>query len=110
MNLTLDEMWNRCLAMWRWIVAQIEAGSDLQVTTLKTEWLKANDPDAMLSSECYFCQWVCEHPSLMTCSGCPGTLVDPQFDCTDPDYHWREHPQRFLVTLEELNIKRKAAP
>ena len=100
--MTLEKTWQKCLKMWRWIVKEWKEGRNLDIDTLKEQWLQKNDFGASLLSDCYFCNY--DHDG---CNKCPGRLVLPSFNCWDDKYNFKRHPDKFLQKLEQLNKKRK---
>ena len=105
-KMTLDEAWDKCLKMWRWVVKQTKEDDTLVVRELKRDWLKVNDPDASLADDCYFCEYADQCDDA--CSSCPGVLADKFFDCGASGCEWDIEPLAFLAKLEELNRKRLA--
>lgn len=105
--MTLDKIWENCLAMWKWVVWKlvigIVTGSRAGVLSLKIQWVEKNNFNN-LHSNCFFCDALV---SPRSCSNCPGTKVDPNFNCWNPKYSYTNHPIRFYMKLRSLNRKRK---
>ena len=99
--MTLNESWERCLKMWRWIGAQIRNGDVCSVDVLKEDYIEIFDPGA--EGTCYFCEYDTEHCNEEGCSQCPGRLVDLLFYCDKEGYHYWREPLAFLAKIEELN-------
>ena len=102
-NLNLDQTWELCLEMWKWV---IETSGDKHI------WLEQNGYDNMYCS-CFFCEFASKSsthngPMRMTlCPLCPGKAVDPSFHCEeDVPYSWCDNPEDFYKKLVELNNKR----
>ena len=95
-RLTLDQTWEQCLKMWRWIVRQ---PCPRDVDALKTQWLEKNGFN-YVQAGCFFCEFTQKDEA---CSRCPGAKVDRDFRCWDEDYEWEEKPAAFLREITELN-------
>ena len=112
-KLTLDETWELCLEIWRWVVREKKKRPEVDVWDLKLEWLAKFRPNDRLECECYFCEYAGHRVSGDMCRngwvGCPGKLVHRQFDCCAESYHFESRPAAFLRKLESLNKKRLAA-
>lgn len=39
-RLTLSRIWKMCLAQWKWIIKQLDAGSVKSIFELKEEWIQ----------------------------------------------------------------------
>lgn len=122
--LTDNETWEKCIAMWEWIVDHLGM-EDLDLNEYdKTEMedhvgnLKETYitdvlcyPDD-LDADCFFCQAACEKsPDGMCCDDdCPGNAVDGTFNCCNPRYCYNKRPRAFLKELKRLDaIRRKEA-
>jgi len=111
-KITLNETWKRCLAMWQWIVKELKARPEADISELKEEWVDKNHPEDLAGTLCYFCDWHNAHRKAkgqgccLGCPGCPGCLVSPRFNCYKAG--WGTNPARFLRTLKRLNKKRLA--
>lgn len=106
---TLDETWELCLQMWKWIAGQIKANPALDVADLKGEWTKEHN-FVDIDCNCFFCQYDTgknEEWEEDECLQCPGRLVDPEFNCTNSEYHYFRLPIEFSEQLLELDKKRK---
>lgn len=105
---TLNETWLLCLRMWRAIVNYPDL-NDCNISTLKQRWLYANGfTEIDVLHDCFFCDYAID-PDLNRedCTGCPGCLVDPLFDCCNGEYYYRYMPIEFRKKLLELNRIRK---
>lgn len=102
---TLDETWKHCLQLWKWIAGKIKATPDLDIIDLKGEWFEEHDFDN-ICDDCFFCDYTIENPDGDGCEICPGRLVDPEFNCENPEYHYCRLPIKFYEKLLELDKKR----
>jgi len=100
-KLSLNETWEQCLKMWRWIVRQ---PCPREVDALKIEWLEKNGFDSIRAG-CFFCEFTEKDKA---CSRCPGVKIDRYFKCWNEDYEWEEKPATFLRKITELNKIRLA--
>lgn len=109
----LDETWKNCLAMWKWIAYIVvwrwiarrvrRQGDFAYIASLKEEWVrKHNFPE--IYGNCFFCDALVLPRS---CLNCPGTKIDPDFNCWTPEYNYHRHPIKFYMKLVSLNRKRK---
>ena len=101
-KLSLDETWEKCLLMWRWIVRQ---RCPRNVNTLKEKWLDKNGFDYNIESDCFFCEYGNRYSS---CFSCPGKKVERVFRCCNENYHYFRKPAAFLKKITELNKIRLA--
>ena len=108
---TLNQTWVLCLRMWRWIakVWQTPRYRQYNIKKLKKIWLRKNGfPKSCLRGDCFFC----EHKNIcgrdFCDDGCPGSFVDPDFNCCNSDYHYADKPVEFYKELLRLNRIRKA--
>jgi len=101
--MTIDETWENCLAMWKWIAKQVHRPYT-NIADLKAEWAKKNGFD-YLRGYCFFCNYVYFNSS--SCDNCPGRLVDPNFNCIGTEYDFERHPILFYEKLVSLNRERK---
>jgi hypothetical protein len=100
-NMTLDETWEYCLEMWRWIASVWCQGNN--VDKLKRQWLDENGfGNKHITADCFFCLY-----AVNVCSFCPGRLVDFDFDCLDDEYYYFDKPREFYAKLLKLDKKRK---
>ena len=110
-RLTLDQTWEQCLAMWKWISRQCLGKSWQWCTTnvarLKREWLEAH---GILSGEidhnCFFCEYDLKRRDM--CANCPAQRVDDSFRCNKKAYSHERRPRLFYAKLKELNKIRLA--
>lgn len=114
MNLTLDEAWDKTLAMWtriaeQWLAMNAAGEPYRSVAELKDAWMWSNHPHDEPASDCYFCEYDDEHmeSDQDACDNCPARLVDPVFDCCNPDYPFDTDPPAFVAKIQELNRIRK---
>ena len=110
-RLTLDQTWEQCLAMWKWMVEQLDAGSEKSTKLLKQDYMAISGLSMDNGDNCFFCDY---HEAAgfeildgfdsdePICQKCPGCLIDPSFDCMCEDYH-HSHPRLFYAKLKELN-------
>ena len=89
--------------MWRWIVKQkrLYPYSKKSVNVLKRKWIE-NHGFSDIDDDCFFC----EISHFVECRDCPGILIDIEFRCADPEYHWFKKPIAFYNKLVSLNKKR----
>jgi hypothetical protein len=106
MKLSLDKTWKRCLEMWEWIVDE-DKYYPYSIESLKDNWIKKHYPNDHLRNDCYFCDY--KNAFENDCVGCPGKLVDSEFDCMSGDYSYDCNPKEFLKKLKKLNKKRLSA-
>ncbi len=111
MKLTLNEAWEKCPEMYKWIADIYVIGDD--VDEYKYDWLRENDSDADLLCNCYFCEYAGEDDFGDTvCDNCPGVLVDPTFDCKNSEYHYAINPVAFyhkIVALNKVRLEKSHA-
>jgi len=109
MKLTLAKTWQLCLRQWKWIVEQIEAGTELDVCDLKRQWMnKKGFKKHVIKDDCFFCEYVCQYEVHSCEDNCPGTQINKRFNCCASTYHYQRKPKLFYKKLLELNEKRKA--
>lgn len=96
---TLNQTWILCLRMFRWIIKQENV--EERIGTLKYQWISDNG-FGYVPAHCFFCDF-----GKGSCRKCPGKLVDPNFQCTAPDYHYSLKPKAFYKELLRLNRIRK---
>ena len=107
-KLTINETWEQCLAMWKWISRRCEKGkvylgSSNHVPNLKVEYL--NDIGIRdMSGDCFFCDMSTPNDDLsFDCNNCPAKKVDRHFDCCSGEYNFEYSPRLFYAKLKELN-------
>ena len=99
-KLTLDQTWDLCLQMWKWIVEEWKKDSkdnkdSENVEDLKYAWLDNHGYNAeTIAHQCFFCEYTASHVKKRVlgydryCDLCPGRKVDATFDCLrDPVYY-----------------------
>lgn len=100
-KLSLEKTWVECLRMWKWITQIGLPLTEEDVVALKHLYLTANGHNQhTILNDCYFCDY-----SSGLCVKCPGTLVDPNFNCMGY-MHYEEDPIGFYRLLIKLNKKR----
>jgi hypothetical protein len=110
-RLTVNETWEQCLDMWKWISLCIGRKTKKSLGDLKEEWLQKNGlSKSTIQDNCFFCDlakriddrsgkgWF--YPS---CVSCPGKKVDEYFQCENLQYHFFENPLAFYAKLKRLN-------
>lgn len=110
-RLTIDQTWEQCLAMWKWISRRCKGKywywCENNVSALKIHWLKQHGiKDGEINQNCFFC-----HKSgaiNYCCPECPGKKVDPIFSCMCGEYDFEESPRKFYAELKRLNKIRLA--
>lgn len=109
----LNDVLDLSIEMWKWISKEYEMW-EWNIEALKEQWLRDhayatewNGPE----SDCFFCQYALDHDGSYdgkTCPQCPGKLIDPVFNCLDPEYDYLNHPEKFykkLLSLRQLYRK-----
>lgn len=111
MRMTLDETWNRCLVMWKYVAEESKKENPTHPGTLKEEWLKKRQYKKMPKFNCFFCEYTIKDIwAPVNCSKCPGRLVNRKFQCeTHKTYHWMDNPVGFYNELVSLNRKQLKA-
>lgn len=115
-QLTLDETWERCLAMWKWIDWHVARNKHLEVYDLKKEWLENNSPADNIEEGCFLChKAILSHSNkkkklrkksefaLIECPCCPARKIDPGFYCMKYNYNFDTRPRLFYAKLKKLN-------
>ena len=110
-KLTLDGTWRLCLAQWKCVTEQIEAGSLMDAVVLKRKWLRKNGYSRTnIAFGCFFCEYNNQNGGNSEgddCSSCPGKMISKSFDCERrPTYSWLYKPLKFHAKLLYLNEKR----
>jgi len=108
--MTLNETWKKCMSMWRWIAKMKRTGDGRGVWKLKEAWMEKRGISG-IELDCFFCGYQKTHKtkhraSTSNCFVCPGSKVDPEFDCYDEKYSWEDEPIAFYNKLVSLNRKR----
>lgn len=108
-KLTLDESWELCLEMWKWIADNYVKGG-FGVGRLKTRWLVDHGFERSdIHLDCFFCEYMDQNRNKPTgnpsynCDHCPAVLVERSFQCTKCEYHYICKPVKFYQKLVELN-------
>ncbi len=104
-GLGLERAWIECMKLWKHVASKSH-GQHPSVSNLKEEWIDQHGFTKLLSSscDCFFCRY-----ADRDCNKCPGTLIDPDFNCDNSTYRWHKHPIAFYNKLVKLNKIRKAA-
>jgi hypothetical protein len=108
-RLTVDQTWEQCLAMWKWISRQCKGKSKKWVRAnlyhLKASWMKKNvtEPDSVMN-DCFFCEYDSKRDGLIN-NGCfcPARKIDKDFDCMRKTYSYCQLPRLFYAELKRLN-------
>lgn len=98
-KLALNLAWELCLKMWKWVAEQVDKTPRQSVGILKEEWLKLNNIEDV-DKDCFFCEYDGQDGD---CSNCPAKLIDADFSCCMPNYHYLQHPKAFYAKIVELN-------
>lgn len=107
-KLTLNEAWEKCMAMWDWLVQNPEKS--------KRDYINKFGGHAYLKNDCYFCEYAVQNdgffdvynkhrtePMYELCSQCPGYLVSKTFCCEGyPSYDWDANSKGFFRKLKQL--------
>ena len=107
MILTLNRVWIMCLAQWKWIIEQLDAGSEKGIYDLKKEWFRLYGKGTEPCSYCYFCEYDVRH-SNGNCSCCPIKLVNPNLVCQSKGFHFEINPHKFYARLLRLEKRWRA--
>lgn len=101
--MTLDETWELCLQMWKWIAEEWKPGKS--VHRLKAEWLERHGHTISLTADdCFFCQYAQAHKGCY--KSCPGELIENGWGCTTVEHNYETRPKEFYVELVRLNTIR----
>ena len=92
--MNLEKTWKECLKMWKWIAKEYEM--KMSIAILKIKYLDDHKMEEIAAS-CFFCDYV------ESCGGCPGRLVDAEFDCKNLEYSYLYKPKEFYQELLRLN-------
>ena len=114
-RLTLDQTWEQCLAMWKWISRQC-LGKNMfwckrNVSRLKRQWLKANGfEDEAIDHDCFLCEYDEQRRGANDCGcpACPAKKIDDNFECCNEEYEYESRPRKFYAELKRLNKIRLA--
>lgn len=107
-KLTLDETWDLCLKMFKWISRQ-----QGDVGELKSQWLRKHGfVPASIDSNCFFCEYHHTHKrkDWGKCN-CPARKIDKDFDCKSAKYDYTTKPRAFykkLVALNKIRLAKKS--
>jgi hypothetical protein len=109
-GLTLDETWDNCLDMWKWIAEVVlgnpEFPDDIAafVADLKEKWIRENFGRKETEAYCFFCDYDTHHEN--GCGSCPAALMEEDFDCNNALYDYETMPVEFYNKINELNFIR----
>ena len=113
-KLTVDQTWEQCLAMWKWISLCIGRGTKKSIAKLKAEWL-AKTNIRVLQDNCFFCEKAMKDAQRRklewfypNCKTCPAKKVDAEFNCQDHGYDFLHQPRKFYAKLKQLDKIRLA--
>lgn len=98
--MTLNETWKQCIAMWKWIAEQ----KGVNTVLLKIRWLGEHGFEG-IECGCFFCDYA-DGQAGVDCEKCPAVMIDPNFSCDKPKYHYRKKRIAFYEKLVALNEKR----
>lgn len=100
---TLQETWDLCLKMWRWIADYYMPGDS--IVQLKRQWLKLHGlGEAGITESCFFCHSTAVCPGAkQDCNVCPGKAADPSFSCMTRRYHYYNEPKKFYREIARLH-------
>lgn len=105
-TLTLSQAWTETIKQWRWIVQQLDEGTDVRV--LKRQWLEDNGYK-QVKCNCFLCGYASQNnTSIFFCGDCPAILADNsvnEFWCQSSKYNFAYEPRAFLAKLEETYAK-----
>lgn len=109
-RMTLDETWDRCLEMWKWVSKRAGHNSEPYTTAvLKEQWFEKSRFKKHRTEDCFFCDYASEarNGPYQGCQECPGKKVISGFHCEKrKTYHWGYKPVAFYNKLVSLNRKR----
>lgn len=112
-NLDLDQTWELCLEMWKWI-AEVHNDNEKKVRSLKRDWLEGRGFGTSIRGDCFFCHFVYQLEQEFVeldeydCDYCPGKLVNDSFDCTNQAYEFGVVPVLFYQELIRLHKIRES--
>ena len=109
-RLTIDQTWEQCLKMWKWISRRCKGRDTLwclrNVGILKIEWLAERGiVEDEIFGDCFFCEYRA-HSHGKKINGdcfCPARKIDEDFMCMDTPYGYAEAPRLFYAELKRLN-------
>ncbi len=108
---TLNECWELCLKMWKWVAWHKSRGAVLGSNGLKIIWARKHGFAKVLESagHCFFCEYHQTHPVLYKeMCNCPAIKVDKDFYCGTEDYDYIGEPIKFYKKIVGLNKIRLA--
>jgi hypothetical protein len=103
-RLTVNQTWEQCLAMWKWISRQ-SLHSKRSTESIKRRYL-AKHKTGYIFNGCFFCEYIAKRDK--GCNLCPGHKIDKDFHCINCSYNYNDKPRLFYAKLKELNKIRLA--
>lgn len=107
--LNLNETWELCIKMWKWI-AKVYDGS-VSVNTLKAQWMRKHGFKGIMHN-CFFCDWQIEmleefeelrnmsYPCKILC---PAKLASDEFaGCESSKYPYDDNPRAFYQEIKRI--------
>ena len=119
-RLTIDQTWEQCLAMWKWVSKQCgdnydcdsvecQDGVDCRdcpynspVNSLKEKWLEDNNYQDIFQ-DCFFCDLTEDENGNGNCRECQLRIEGVSFSCTEEGQNYEYNPKSFYAKLKELN-------
>ena len=103
---TVDETWELCLKMWKWISRQCKGRSEgwcrKNVDLLKRQWLVTNGfTVGDIENDCFFCEYATS--GLDSCRSCPTKAIERNSHCMNSENHFEIIPRKFYAELRRLN-------
>lgn len=110
-NLDLDQTWELCLEMWKWIAEVWDDGRNIE--WFKEEWMEENGFGRDVGADCFFCNFIDQLGMDFEeidhgCVYCPGRLIDDSFSCSNPKYDYEDNPVKFYQELVRLDKIRES--
>lgn len=110
-KLSLDRAWKLCLEQWKWIIGELDKGSNID--ELKDEWLQRRSYKYRPACGCFFCQYDYQEEGYsLFCDSCPGRLANNKLRkswCEARGSNWYCNPRAFYRKIVALNKKRLEA-
>lgn len=117
-RMNLDTTWKNCLHAWNIIVKYRELKSHKNVSISRLKQLALPEEHKNIMLGCYFCEYATKakerweakqrrmlkkHKFRVMCEFCPGSKIDPEFNCIDDEYDYDHQPLKFYAKLKELS-------
>lgn len=109
MKRDLNETWELCMKMWKWIVKVYD--SSVSVNTLKARWMQKHGFEG-IECNCFFCDWreeiVEEFEELQDILNpckilCPAKIASNEFTgCCSKKYHYEINPKAFYQEIKRI--------